>query len=78
MKNDAFSKTQTYDYPAFQPENCKDQPIGSNVTKKKAASPNINDSVTKSITDNNSSAMSMKNPLYVPSTKTQMANEENT
>lgn len=71
MKNHSLGKTDksVYDYPDFQPKICDDEPKVSNVTEN-VASTQTTGSVAKSIMDNNPAVMSMKNPLYVPSSKT--------
>ena len=74
MENPEFSKAdkRVYDYPAFLPEKYDDQPAAANATDKVAST----DSAKKSITDGNSVVMNMKNPIYVPTSKTQAVNEE--
>ena len=71
MENSEFSKAdkRVYDYPAFLPEKYDDQPpVATNATDKVAST----DSSKKSIKDDNSAVMSMKNPLYVPTSRTQV------
>jgi len=63
-----------YDYPAFIPEKF-DHSVNSNLADKAADSTTNTKSATKS-TGSNSVAMAMKNPLYVPTSKTQTADEE--
>lgn len=75
MENSEFSKAdkRVYDYPAFLPEKYDDQaPVAANATDKVAST----DSSKKSIKDDNSTVMSMKNPMYAPTSRTQVVNEE--
>ena len=62
---------RVYDYPDFLPERYSDQSGASNVAEK-VVSTGSTDSTTKST----GKSMSMKNPLYVPTSKTQSINEE--
>ena len=73
-----FGKTdkRVYDYPVFTPEKYDDQSVTSNDKSAGNVAPlNSTDSATRSITDSKSTAMSTKNPLYVPMLKTQTVNE---
>ena len=60
MENLGLNKADksVYDYPAFLPEKYNDdQPVGSSDTEK--------------VESSNSTAMSIKNPLYVPTSSTE-------
>lgn len=75
MENPEFSKAdkRVYDYPAFLPEKYDDQlPVAFKATDKVAST----ESAKKSIADDNSAVMSVKNPMYVPTSRTQVVNEE--
>ena len=67
---------QVYDYPVFQPEKYTyDRSVTSSLTDIAADSTNNTNSATKS-TGSNSIDMTIKNPLHVPTSKTQTVNEE--
>lgn len=74
-ENPDFSKAdkRVYDYPAFTPEKYDNQSLVlSNATEKSVSSA----SAEKSITDNKTTSVQAKNPLYVPTSGTQAVNEE--
>ena len=70
----AFDKAdkRVYDYPTFQPENCKNQPADSSITKKAESSLKTTGSYSttngaKLITESNSTTfLRLQNPSYVP------------
>ena len=77
-ENPMFGKTdkRVYDYPVFTPEKYDDQSVTSNDKSAGNVAPlNSTDSAARSVIDSKSTAMSMKNPLYVPMLKTQTVNE---
>ena len=65
---------RVYDYPVFLPEKY-DRSVISSLTDIAADSTNNINSATKS-TGSNSVDMTIKNPLHVPTSKTQTVNEE--
>ena len=65
---------RVYDYPVFLPEKY-DRSVTSSLTDIAADSTNKTNSAAKS-TGSNSIDMTIKNPLHVPTSKTQTVNEE--